>query len=47
MQLKPSHFGEVWFVDFEFRALGGALPEPICMVAYELHFGANAAAIRA
>ncbi len=39
MQLKPSHFGEVWFVDFEFRALGGALPEPICMVAYELHSG--------
>lgn len=26
-------FGEIWLVDFEFRALDGHRPDPICMVA--------------
>ena len=30
------NFKEVWFVDFEFRAPDGQIPEPRCMVAKEL-----------
>ena len=30
------NFKEVWFVDFEFRAPDGHIPEPRCMVAKEL-----------
>ena len=30
------NFKEVWFVDFEFRASDGEIPEPRCMVAKEL-----------
>jgi len=32
-------YQEVWAVDFEFRALTGERPEPICMVAREFHTG--------
>jgi hypothetical protein len=28
-------FGEIWAVDFEFQALPGDLPDPICLVAIE------------
>lgn len=30
-------FPEIWLVDFEFRPIVGALPEPICLVAKEFH----------
>jgi len=32
-------FGEIWGVDFEFQALPGDLPDPICLVARELISG--------
>jgi DNA polymerase I len=32
-------FREVWAADFEFRALPGERPWPVCMVAMELHTG--------
>jgi DNA polymerase I len=32
-------FREVWAVDFEFRALNGERPEPVCLVAKELRSG--------
>lgn len=32
-------FSEVWVVDFEFRAAPGELPEPVCLVAHEIHSG--------
>jgi hypothetical protein len=32
-------FSEIWFVDFEFRAVGGNRPEPVCMVARRLEDG--------
>jgi len=32
-------FGEIWFVDFEFRADDGELPWVVCMVARELKSG--------
>ena len=32
-------YREIWVVDFEFRAPDGERPEPICMVARELHGG--------
>ncbi len=32
-------FKEVWIVDFEFRAAPGELPEPVCLVAIEVHSG--------
>ncbi len=32
-------YREVWLVDFEFRADPGETPDPICMVARELHSG--------
>src|SRR5579859_3312690 len=34
-----AHFKEVWVVDFEFRAPPGERPEPVCLVAHELHSG--------
>ena len=33
------HFGEVWFVDFEFRAPDGERPTPLCMVTREFRSG--------
>lgn len=32
-------FSQVWVVDFEFRAAPGELPEPVCLVAHEVHSG--------
>lgn len=32
-------FNEVWFVDFEFSAPPGELPDPLCMAALELRTG--------
>ena len=32
-------FTEIWFVDFEFRALPGERSEPVCLVALELRSG--------
>ncbi|MED5614597.1 DNA polymerase [Janthinobacterium sp. P210005] len=32
-------FSQVWIVDFEFRAAPGELPDPVCLVAYEVHSG--------
>src|SRR5215472_10543873 len=32
-------YREVWAVDFEFRAEPGENPEPVCLVAWELHSG--------
>lgn len=37
MTLDP--FSEVWVVDFEFRAAQGERPEPVCLVAHEMHSG--------
>src|SRR5215469_16593548 len=34
-----STFAEVWLVDFEFREIPGNLPDPLCLVAYELISG--------
>jgi DNA polymerase-1 len=34
-----SSFSKIWFVDFEFQALPGEQPRPICMVARELASG--------
>lgn len=39
MHSKLSEFQAVWFVDFEFRAQPGERPEPVCLVARELHSG--------
>ena len=36
---KLSEFRAVWCVDFEFRALPGERPEPVCLVARELRGG--------
>ncbi len=36
MYSKLSDFQAVWFVDFEFRAMPGERPEPVCLVAREL-----------
>lgn len=33
------HFAQVWMVDFEFFALPGYRPEPLCVVARELRAG--------
>lgn len=35
-----SDFEEIWVTDFEFRNKPGEWPNPICMVALELHSGA-------
>ncbi len=35
-------FREVWAVDFEFRALPGERPTPVCLVAWELKSGRTA-----
>jgi DNA polymerase family A len=32
-------FHEIWLVDFEFRADPGEVPEPVCLVAWELRSG--------
>ncbi|MBL4846801.1 MAG: DNA polymerase I [Planctomycetes bacterium] len=32
-------FQKIWVIDFEFHALAGSLPLPICLVALELHTG--------
>ncbi len=37
---RPS-FNEVWFVDFEFSAQPGELPDPVCLVALELRTGSE------
>ena len=37
--MKLDHFREIWLVDFEFCALPGERPEPLCMVATEYHSG--------
>jgi DNA polymerase I len=39
MPTNLNTFKEVWLVDFEFRALAGERPSPICMVARELQTG--------
>lgn len=36
---KLSEYRAVWFVDFEFRALPGERPSPVCLVARELRTG--------
>lgn len=36
---KLSAYRTVWCVDFEFRAQPGERPEPVCLVARELHSG--------
>ena len=36
-QTTLSKFRTVWFVDFEFRADPGERPNPVCLVARELH----------
>ena len=38
-------FREVWLVDFEFNALAGERPTPICMVARELRTGRTLTAL--
>lgn len=32
-------YSEIWVADFEFRAAPGEQPEPVCMVAHEVHSG--------
>lgn len=39
MQLEPRHFREVWLLDFEFSEPSGERPQPVCLVAWELHSG--------
>jgi DNA polymerase I len=39
MQLETRHFREVWLLDFEFSAPPGERPQPVCLVAWELHSG--------
>jgi DNA polymerase I len=39
MKLGGLHFREVWAADFEFSALPGERPTPICLVAWELGSG--------
>jgi hypothetical protein len=39
MKIGPADFSEVWLVDFEFRALPGERPDPICLVAIEMGTG--------
>jgi DNA polymerase-1 len=34
--LQSLPYLEIWAVDFEFQALDGERPEPVCMVAREL-----------
>jgi DNA polymerase I len=35
----PNTFHEIWCVDFEFQAIAGELPKPICAVALEVKSG--------
>ena len=37
MQLD-RHFREIWLHDFEFSAPSGEQPQPVCLVAWELHY---------
>lgn len=39
MRVGPEQFSKVWLVDFEFSALPGERPQPVCLVAWELHSG--------
>jgi DNA polymerase I len=39
MQIGSRDFREVWLVDFEFAAVDGEQPVPICLVAWELVSG--------
>ena len=39
MQLEPRNFREVWLLDFEFSAPSGERPQPVCLLAWELHSG--------
>ncbi len=39
MSVDLGRFTEVVLVDFEFRAAPGERPDPICMIAHELHSG--------
>lgn len=39
MSSRLTDFEEVWLVDFEFRALPGERPEPVCLVAREFFTG--------
>lgn len=34
-----DRFQEIWLCDFEYRSVGGGLPEPVCLVAKELRSG--------
>ncbi len=34
-----QRFGEVWLIDFEFTALAGERPRPVCLVAHEFKSG--------
>jgi hypothetical protein len=38
-ELANLPFKEVWAVDFEFSALAGENPDPVCLVAWELRSG--------
>ena len=40
MDASVHRFQSVWFVDFEFHAPRGSQPQPLCLVAEELHSGA-------
>jgi DNA polymerase I len=37
--MSLAAFREAWVVDFEFRAAPGERPEPVCLVAHEVHSG--------
>jgi hypothetical protein len=39
MLLEALPFSEIWAVDFEFIANPGEIPEPVCLVAWELRSG--------
>ena len=39
MRVGVSDFNEVWFADFEFVAVPGSRPTPVCVVALELESG--------
>jgi DNA polymerase I len=37
--MKLNRYKEVWLIDFEFSAPPGERPQPVCLVALELHSG--------
>ncbi len=39
MQIGSRQFREIWLLDFEFSALAGERPQPVCLVAWELGSG--------